>query len=249
MDLSREYTTGKTEDTHKYVSVVPTYGKAGRLNQTAIQRKQAPPQTISDGWLSYSQLDRCLCWIVGNSDFTMGGMGGKKTSNILSKKIFMELRTKRRGYQEQDRKRGWETERVLTEYEMAERLLIQKQKCWHCHSLVHVLYRDRYDPLQWSVDRLDNDCGHIRDNIVISCMKCNLRRGNNSIRTFTAVKNTIIQDRVDRDTDEIYPDKEGIGVGCQVLTSATEANDSRRLIHTCLKIKKTPETIDKAPNV
>ena len=29
---------------------------------------------------------------------------------------------------------------------------------------------------QWSLDRIDNDYGHNHDNVVISCLECNLKR-------------------------------------------------------------------------
>lgn len=171
----------------KKITVLSTYGKAGRLDGKTIQRKQAPSVTISDGWLSYQELDRCLCWLVGCEDPVREVKG-------IPRGVLMEFRAKRRGYQEQDKRRGWNPTRVLTENEIAEIMLVQKQKCFHCGTRVHVLYRDRYDPFQWSVDRLDNDKGHIRDNVVVSCMRCNLKRGTQSVRCFKGTYTTITKD-------------------------------------------------------
>ena len=167
----------------KKVTVLSTYGKAGRLDGETIQRKQAPSVTLSDGWLTYQELDRCLCWLVGYD-----GDDPASDAKGVTRRVLMELRGKRRGYQEQDKKRGWDPASVLVENAMAEKMLIQKQKCFHCGTRIHVLYRDRYDPLQWSIDRLDNDKGHTQDNVVVSCMRCNLRRGNKSIRTYDVIK-------------------------------------------------------------
>lgn len=163
----------------KKLTLVSTYGKAGRLGDKPIQRKTAPLHTLSDGWLSPRDLDRCLCWLVAYPE---------EEPASVTRRVLMEMRAKRRGYQEQDKKRGWNPGDVLSEREIAERMLIQKMKCWHCRAGVHVLYRDRYDPLQWSVDRLDNNKGHTRDNVVISCMRCNLRRGSRSILTLSVTK-------------------------------------------------------------
>ena len=170
----------------KTINILSTYGKAGRLDGETIQRKQAPPSTLTEGWLSYNILDRCLCWLVGNPD-TDPAKGNTRS-------VLMELRAKRRGYQEQDKKRSWDPARVLLENEMAEMLLIQRQKCFHCEARVHVLYRDRYDPLQWSIDRLDNNKGHTRDNVVVSCMRCNLRRGKADISRFKGTYTTVEKD-------------------------------------------------------
>lgn len=163
----------------KEITVLSTYGKAGRLDGKTIQRKRAPVHTLSDGWLSPRDLDRCLCWLVAYPEEEPAG---------VTRRVLMEIRSKRRGYQEQDKKRGWNPGNVLSERYIAEQMLVQKMRCWHCSAGVHVLYRDRYDPFQWSIDRLDNDKGHTRDNVVVSCMRCNLRRGNVSIRSFTVTK-------------------------------------------------------------
>ena len=30
---------------------------------------------------------------------------------------------------------------------------------------------------QWTLDRIDNNIGHTKDNVVISCLSCNIKRG------------------------------------------------------------------------
>jgi hypothetical protein len=34
-----------------------------------------------------------------------------------------------------------------------------------------------YSKQQWTLDRIDNDVGHNADNVVVSCLECNLKRG------------------------------------------------------------------------
>ena len=38
------------------------------------------------------------------------------------------------------------------------------------------MYENKREPLQWTLDRIDNDIGHSNDNTVICCLKCNLDR-------------------------------------------------------------------------
>jgi hypothetical protein len=48
--------------------------------------------------------------------------------------------------------------------------------CHFCSRGMKVLYEDRFDPLQWSLDRIDNDQGHNRGNVHMVCLGCNLKR-------------------------------------------------------------------------
>ena len=38
-------------------------------------------------------------------------------------------------------------------------------------------FKDMDMKKQWTLDRLDNDQGHNRDNVVICCLECNLKKG------------------------------------------------------------------------
>ena len=44
------------------------------------------------------------------------------------------------------------------------------------------------DPKQWSVDRINNCNGHNKDNIVLSCLDCNLKRRNKNKDSFLFTK-------------------------------------------------------------
>ena len=49
-------------------------------------------------------------------------------------------------------------------------------ECYYCKDKIFLLYEMARELKQWSVDRIDNNLGHNRDNIVIACLNCNLRR-------------------------------------------------------------------------
>ena len=41
---------------------------------------------------------------------------------------------------------------------------------------------------QWSLDRIDNDIGHYKENVVISCLECNLKRRKTNADAFLFTK-------------------------------------------------------------
>jgi len=51
-----------------------------------------------------------------------------------------------------------------------------ENKCFYCKKMVYVLYENVREPLQWTLERIDNDFGHNTDNVEIACLNCNLRR-------------------------------------------------------------------------
>jgi hypothetical protein len=48
--------------------------------------------------------------------------------------------------------------------------------CHYCQKQVMILYENIREPMQWSLDRIDNSMGHNRGNLYLSCLSCNLRR-------------------------------------------------------------------------
>ena len=57
-----------------------------------------------------------------------------------------------------------------------EMLVSCNMECHYCKNPVMLLYEYVREPRQWSLDRIDNSRGHVRDNLLIACLTCNLRR-------------------------------------------------------------------------
>ena len=91
--------------------------------------------------------------------------------------IIKELKNKIIGYKNQDKKRNILNEEKLIKLdELVEKLLISKLKCYYCKSKCLLMYNNVREKKQWTLDRLDNDIGHYNDNVVISCLECNLKK-------------------------------------------------------------------------
>ena len=48
--------------------------------------------------------------------------------------------------------------------------------CYYCKEETQIMYEYVREPKQWTLERLDNSVGHNRNNVVISCLRCNVRR-------------------------------------------------------------------------
>ena len=67
--------------------------------------------------------------------------------------------------------------KIISLDQVIERLMVSKLNCFYCHGHCELLYRDVLSKKQWTLDRIDNNVGHNHDNVVISCLECNVKRG------------------------------------------------------------------------
>ncbi len=87
-----------------------------------------------------------------------------------------ELQKKLDSYKQQDIKKNKNENGLISYEELLEKLVISKLRCYYCKKEALLLYENNREQKQWTLDRLDNSCGHTKDNVVISCLKCNLER-------------------------------------------------------------------------
>jgi 5-methylcytosine-specific restriction endonuclease McrA len=92
--------------------------------------------------------------------------------------ILKELTSKISGYKRQDvEKNIFQKDLFISLEDVVDKLLCSKLKCFYCKRDCQLLYKNMYSKQQWTLDRIDNNVGHNADNVVISCLECNLKRG------------------------------------------------------------------------
>jgi len=100
-------------------------------------------------------------------------LGEKFNGFIFIKK---EVERKINGYKNQDVKKKKLEKNLITYEECLEKLVISKLKCYYCKEECLLAYENVREQKQWTLDRLDNSQGHNNKNVVICCLKCNLKR-------------------------------------------------------------------------
>ncbi len=109
---------------------------------------------------------------------------------FLQKNILREIEKKRNSYKNQDIKKNiLDDVNIIKTEELIEELVISKLICVYCKEDIKLVYEDYRDNKQWSLDRIDNSIGHNKDNVVISCLGCNLKRRTMKKEDFEYSKN------------------------------------------------------------
>jgi len=101
-----------------------------------------------------------------------------------------ELEKKISNYKQQDiYKNLFDISNFIDFQSVIDKLLECKMKCYYCNCEMFILYDNVRETYQWSVDRIDNNKGHNKDNFVISCLSCNIKRRKRTIDKFLFSQN------------------------------------------------------------
>jgi hypothetical protein len=111
------------------------------------------------------------------------------------------------GYRQQDILKKLLQESEFIDFDFVNSLIHDSQfKCFYCQNDVLIEYDIVREMKQWSLDRKDNTIGHIKTNVVLACLECNLKRKNKNINSFLFTK----QLNITQEKDEIS-EKDGDG--------------------------------------
>lgn len=114
-------------------------------------------------------------------------------NNKYIQKIISHIKNKLYSYRQQDIiKKKLNEEKFVSFEETIKLLKKSKLKCCYCSNEVYILYERVREMKQWTLDRINNDLGHNNENLVISCLECNLKRRKTNKDAFMFTKNMVI---------------------------------------------------------
>ena len=118
----------------------------------------------------------------------------KEITNKERQMIVSHIKTKLSSYKQQDiLKKKYSVQDFVSYSDVINLLTESNMKCYYCSCETYLLYEIVREMKQWSLDRINNDIGHNKNNLVICCLECNLKRRRTNKDAFFFTKNLKIQ--------------------------------------------------------
>jgi hypothetical protein len=153
------------------------------------ERAFSKKNNLSQKGFNYEYMMEIVCELNDylNKDLSCNNTNGDL---LLTKR---QIETKINGYKQQDiLKNIFDANSFIDINIIVLKLFECKCKCHYCSCEIIVVYKYVREHKQWSVDRIDNNYGHNKNNIVISCLECNLNRRCKPESSFLFTKQLII---------------------------------------------------------
>jgi hypothetical protein len=173
-------------NTNKQINITGTNNRylikrANRIKNEVKQREIIKKYNIADRFLKHETQLQLIKDIYN-----------KLTPDINSQEklvVRQELERKITSYKQQDLlKKKFNESLFIDMNSVIEKLIKTEMHCFYCNCEVVVLYEIVRELTQWSIDRINNDEGHNKENFVIACLNCNIKRRNTNSEKFLFAK-------------------------------------------------------------
>lgn len=155
------------------------------MKKIIIKTKQVKENKKSKNW-DDKLLDK-------NSHISFVNMLYLNTEFNGSKELHCELTKKLSNYKQQDkRKKRYNEDKFIILESLLEKLVMTKIRCNYCKEQCLIFCKNVRDKKMWTLDRIDNNIGHNKNNVVISCLGCNLQKRRRGEKAFKFMKQMVI---------------------------------------------------------
>jgi hypothetical protein len=178
---------------HKTINIVGTNNrymmkKIIRENNNEPKKRQVSKNwTFSEHYFNHDNQKKMINDISCNN-----------LEDNVSKIAIQEINKKISSYKQQDiNKKMLDSEQFIDFNCIINKMIDCELKCRYCKCEMSILYDISREMKQWSVDRINNDKGHNRDNFHLACLECNLKRRRRTDEKFLFTKqlNIVKQDK------------------------------------------------------
>lgn len=118
----------------------------------------------------------------------------ESTEEDPQKTIFLrEINNKINGYKQQDIcKNMLDVDNFVSLKDVIDKIYNSNLKCYYCSEHMLILYKYVKEKRQWTLDRINNDLGHNCNNVIVSCLECNLQRRRKTKDAFAFTKQLVL---------------------------------------------------------
>ena len=180
----------ETNNTKKSILITGTNNRylikrANRVKKEIVKRDIMNKYNISEQFFNYQIQLQLLKEIYNKSNQLL---------NIREKSILnQEIERKISNYKQQDLLKKKYNESLFIDIDSIIKKLIEvNMYCFYCKCELHILYEIVRELTQWTIDRINNDEGHNKDNFVIACLNCNIKRRNINSNKFLFTKQLLL---------------------------------------------------------
>jgi len=173
-------------ETQKNINITGTHNRylikrANRVKNELVKRGIMNKYNINETFFSYEKQLELIKEIYNKSNEYLNA----REKTILKQ----ELERKIASYKQQDLLKKKYNELLFIDIDcILKKLIDSDMYCFYCKCQVYILYEIVRELTQWTVDRINNDEGHNKDNFVISCLNCNIKRRNTNSSKFLFTK-------------------------------------------------------------
>ena len=170
---------------HKTINIVGTNNRYMMKKVTREKKTEPKKREVSKEWTfsdEYFNYDKQLKMI---NDISVNILNNDNVTKI----VIQQINKKISSYKQQDiLKKILNTEQFIDFNCVINKMIECELKCRYCICEMSVLYDITREMKQWSVDRIDNDKGHNKDNFHLACLECNLKRRRKTDEKFLFTK-------------------------------------------------------------
>jgi hypothetical protein len=158
-----------------------------QIKKVMKPEKQVKKRIVSEKWDFTLEYEKQL--IILNQLFFDNISENKIYNDVESTIMLQQINQKIYGYKRQDiLKNMWDETHFIDIVHVITKMLDVKALCYYCKQQMFILYDVSREMKQWTIDRIDNDKGHNKDNYHLACLQCNLKRRRQSDAKFLFTK-------------------------------------------------------------
>lgn len=142
-------------------------------------QKERPPRVVTQTKRWASNIEDDDYNITNQIELVNSMIEFRDTRNKTEKQqlLYSQLNAKIQGYKSQDVLKQKYNPELFIDYDFViNKLKACSLTCFYCKEYLFVWYKNIRDPKQWSIERINNDHGHNKNNVEIACLSCNLKR-------------------------------------------------------------------------